>query len=73
LEFLKIYQRRIEEERRRQEEMMMFKKQQEGMRGGAGPMNGGNNMSILNTNGPQQFDPTMINQVWIFKFKIFFN
>lgn len=45
---------------------MMFKKQQESMRGGAGPMNGGNNMSILNTNGPQQFDPNMINQVWIF-------
>jgi hypothetical protein len=50
--------------------MMMYKKQQDGMRGGNGPMNGGNNMSILNTNGPQQFDPTMLNQVWLFEFKL---
>ena len=48
----------------------MYKKQQDGMRGGNGPMNGGNNMSILNTNGPQQFDPTMLNQVWLFEFKL---
>ena len=51
----------------------MYKKQ-DGMRGGPGSMNGGNGMSILNTNGPQQFDTPLINQVCYFLvfFRYFF-
>jgi proline- and glutamine-rich splicing factor len=55
--------RRIEEDRRRQEEMMMFKKQGGNLNGA---VNGGNNMSILNSNGPQ-FDAPLLNQVCIYK------